>query len=278
MITFRYPFLLLFAILHIGLSVSGQVLSNGILSHRIHSPFQADSTTIRVLLPDNIDSNKSYRILYVLPVIENDNRRFGDGLQEIKNYNYHNTHQLICVAPEFTSLPWYADHATNKGRQDESHLLKTVLPFIDELYPSLNSIDGRLLIGFSKSGWGALTLLLRNPEIFFKAVGWDIGIRTDTGGLTKEKRRENLEKIYGSEANFEKYRISSLLKERGKKLGSKERLFYYNTEGKRGWGGAEIHQQMVELEIPHRYLYESKRKHRWDSGWIPEAVKFLVED
>lgn len=273
---FRYfalPFLLIFLIAH---SLMSQESSNEIISYRVASPFQSDYTTVRVLTPDNMDLEKEYKVLYILPVIENDNRRFGDGLLEIQKYNYHNTHQLICVAPEFTSLPWYADHATNQGKQDESHLLKTVIPYIDGILPTLKSKEGRLLIGFSKSGWGALTLLLRNAEVFDKAVGWDIGIRIDTGDLDASKIEEKINRDFGTKDNFEKYRISSLLRQKGTELGSTERLFYYNTEGNRGWGGTKIHQLMVELGIPHRYLYEPKRKHRWDSGWIPEAVNFLV--
>jgi hypothetical protein len=248
-----------------------------IISYRVASPFQNDYTTLRVLTPDNLDLDKEYKVLYVLPVIENDNRRFGDGLLEMQWYNYHNTHQLICVAPEFTTMPWFADHAINQGKQDESHLLKTVIPYIDGILPTLKSKEGRLLIGFSKSGWGAFTLLLRNSEIFHKAVGWDTGIRIDTGDLDASKMKEKIDRDFGTKENFEKYRISTLLREKGSQLGTEERIFYYNTEGNRGLGGTKIHQLMVELGIPHRYLYEPKRKHRWDSGWIPEAVKFLVE-
>jgi len=61
-------------------------------------------------------------------------------------------------------------------------------------------------------------------------------------------------------------------------LGESARLFYYNTEGKRASGGAEIHRLMVDLKIPHRYLFEPKRRHRWDSGWIPEAMRFLIDN
>ena len=276
--SFRYLiFLFLFSFLasHVAYSRSK---SNEIKSYRIASPFQSDATSLRVLTPDNLDLSKEYKVLYILPVIENDNRRFGDGLLEMQKYNYHNTHQLICIAPEFSSMPWYADHATNMGKQDESHLLKTVIPYIDDILPTLKSKQGRLLIGFSKSGWGALTLLLRNPEVFDKAVGWDIGIRIDTEDLDASKMKEKIDRDFGTRENFEKYRISTLLKEKVSQLGAAPRLFYYNVEGKRGWGGTKIHQLMVEMGIPHRYLYEPKRKHLRDSGWIPEAVTFLVEN
>ncbi|HIG28122.1 MAG TPA: hypothetical protein EYQ50_10100 [Verrucomicrobiales bacterium] len=252
--------------------------SSSIRSYQIESSFQRRCTTVRILLPDKFDAEKPYRVLYILPVVANDARKYGDGLLEVMKYNYHNVHQLICVAPEFTSKPWYADHSTDMGRQDESHLLKRILPFVDNKYPTLKTKEGRLLLGFSKSGWGAFTLLLRNPSVFYKAAGWDTGIRVDTGPLDEEDRMRRIQEFFGSRSNFEKHRISNLLKKKGKLLENQERLFYYNTEGSRARGGAEIHRQMVQLEFPHRYLFEPKRKHRWDSGWIPLAVEFLVED
>jgi hypothetical protein len=256
----------------------GKVKSPHIQSYQIESPFQHNSTTVRILLPDDFDAAKTYKVLYVLPVVANDERKYGGGLSEIIKYNYHNTHQLICVAPEFTSKPWYADHSDNKGRQDESHLLKTILPFVENKFPAIKTKEGRLLMGFSKSGWGAFTLLLRNPDVFYKAVGWDSGIRVDTGSIDEEDRARRIKEYFGSRSNFENYRISSLIKSRGKLLGNEERLFYYNTEGIRAKGGAELHRQMVEAGFTHRYVFEKIRKHRWDSGWIPLAVEFLAED
>ncbi len=257
---------------------SEDVEKSSIQSYQVDSPFQHDRTTIRILLPNDYDTEKTYKVLYVLPVVENDRRKYADGLSEIMKYNYHNTHQLICVAPEFTSKPWYADHSDNMGRQDESHLLKTVLPYVDSRFPTSKSKEGRLLIGFSKSGWGAITLLLRNPDVFYKAAAWDTGIRVDTGPIDEEDRARRIKEYFGSRSNFEKHRISNLIITKGKDLGDKERLFYYNTEGIRAAGGVELHRQMVEAGLPHRYYYETMRKHRWNSGWIPLAVEFLVKE
>ena len=162
-------------------------------------------------------------------------------------------------------------------KQDESHLIKTVLPFVERNYPARETVDGRLLIGFSKSGWGALSLLLRNPHLFHKAVGWDIGIRVDTGPIDEADRAKRIAEHWGTVENFEAHRISSLVKTKGSDLGDQARIFYYNTEGKRALGGSEIHRLMVEHEIPHHYRFEPHRAHRWDSGWIPEAMEFLVE-
>jgi hypothetical protein len=35
---------------------------------------------------------------------------------------------------------------------------------------------------------------------------------------------------------------------------------------------------MVQKGIPHRYVMEAYREHRWDSGWMPEALEFLIGD
>ena len=250
---------------------------NGFLLHRLDSPYQAKETTLRVLMPDQFEAEKQYAVLYVLPVHEDGEFRHGDGLIEMKKLNVHNEHQLICVSPSFTAQPWFADHDLNLQKREESHFLKTVIPFVDANYPTQANSGGRLLIGFSKSGWGAIALLLRNPDIFHKAAGWDIGIRVDTGPIEDDERAERIAREWGTVQNFEANRISNLVKLRGKNLGDEARLFYYSTEGKRAIGGVEIHRLLVEHEVPHRYVMEPYRKHAWDTGWVPEAVAFIVE-
>lgn len=245
-------------------------------TYSLPSPHQARATTLRVLLPENFDRQKKYRVLYVLPVHEDGIHQHGDGLAEIKKHKFHNEHQLICIAPSFTSKPWYADHDLNRQKRDESHLLKTVLPFVEKHYPVRT--DHRLLLGFSKSGWGAATLLLRNPDVFYRAAAWDVGIRVDTGPIDDEERAKRIARDFGSLENFEAHRLSTLVKNRGKALGDEARLFYFSTEGRRAIGGVEIHRLMVENKLPHRYVLEPRRKHAWDSGWIPEAMAFLVKE
>ena len=81
--------------------------------HLVNSPYQRGTTKIRVLLPDNYQPTTHYRCLYVLPVEAGDQHQYGDGLQECLNTNIHNQYSLICVAPTFSDLPWYADHPTD---------------------------------------------------------------------------------------------------------------------------------------------------------------------
>jgi hypothetical protein len=123
-----------------------------VLVHKVESPHQDRTTTIRVLLPKKLD--KRHRVVYVLPVEAGDGKAYGDGLAEVKKHGLHDKYGLVCVAPTFARLPWYADHPSDPKLAQESHLLKVVLPFVEKTYPVLAKPEGRLLLGFSKSGWG----------------------------------------------------------------------------------------------------------------------------
>ncbi len=251
--------------------------SAGFLHHSISSRYQEGETVIRVLLPDAFDADTRYPVLYVLPVVAGAERRYGDGLLEVKRHDLQNRFGLICVAPEFTNAPWFVNHASDPHRQDESHYIDVVLPFIEKTYPTRQGARGRLLLGFSKSGRGAFSLLLRYPDMFYKAAGWDSAVLLDMDGLTDTERSQRIRTIFGTEEHFETYRLTELIRRQGKNLGNEIRLFYYANSGHRQAAGAKVHRLLNQLEIPHRYQLEPKRRHRWDSGWIPTAVAFLAE-
>ena len=41
---------------------------------------------------------------------------------------------------------------------------------------------------------------------------------------------------------------------------------------------AAVHALLVELIIPHEDRDGPQRKHRWESGWLNEAVELLVRN
>ena len=164
------------------IEISAPVDDGGFRLHTVRSPYQAGTTKVRVLLPDAFDKSQRYRVLYVLPVEALDGRRWGSGLQTIRKAGLHNRHKLICVAPTFSHLPWYADHPSDPMIRQESYLTRVVLPLVEKNYPAIPGRTGRLLVGFSKSGWGAFTLLLRNPEVFEAAAAFDAPLALDRAG------------------------------------------------------------------------------------------------
>ena len=109
-------------------ALAEEVDVNGIRSHRLESVFQGSETTVRVLLPDDYNADGRYRALYLLPVVAKDDRRFGDGLLEVQKHNLHNTHRLICVAPEFTEMSWFANHASDLRRREADIAIRNFRP------------------------------------------------------------------------------------------------------------------------------------------------------
>ena len=113
------------------IEISAPVDDGGFRLHTVRSPYQAGTTKVRVLLPDAFDKSQRYRVLYVLPVEALDGRRWGSGLQTIRKAGLHNRHKLICVAPTFSHLPWYADHPSDPMIRQESYLTRVVLPLVE---------------------------------------------------------------------------------------------------------------------------------------------------
>ena len=243
--------------------------AQGFLVHTVQSPHQAGETKLRVLLPEAIEKARRYPVVYVLPVEKLDGRRYGDGLAEVRKLGLHNRHGLICVYPTFSHLPWYADHPTDRTIRQESYLLGDVLPFVERTYPALREPRGRLLLGFSKSGWGAWSLLLRHPDVFGKAAAWDSPLtqaRPDPWGMRG---------IFATQANFARYHIPSLLQRAASKLGGSKRLGLF------GYGNFRKHHEAIRAKllamgIPHEYRDGPWRKHHWAGGWLAEAMAFLA--
>jgi hypothetical protein len=240
--------------------------ADGVLTYTLRSPCEEGPCPLRVLLPADFKAGAEHRLLFVLPVEAKSGKRFGDGFAEVKKLNVHTRLGLIVVAPSWSFWPWYADHPAKPERRQEGFFLTAVLPAVDKLYPTKKPC--RLLLGFSKSGWGAFTLLLRHPELFAAAAAWD-------APLMKEKPDQfEMPGVFATQANFEPYQVTKLLRERAAALGREKRLALL------GYGNFRDHVQkahalMQELKIPHDYSDGPRREHLWGSGWLPEAIEAL---
>jgi hypothetical protein len=244
---------------------------HGFRIHRVTSEYQKGETLIRVLLPDQLETGRSLKVLYVLPVEAGTEHHYGDGLIEAKRLNLANRHQVICVAPTFSHLPWYADHPTDKAIQQESYFVRVVVPAVEKRYPALAERNGRLLVGFSKSGYGAWSLLLRHSATFAKAAAWDAPL------MQAAPNQFGMGPIYGTSENFEHYRLDRLLRDRAADFRSEQGRFIHL-----GYGNFRDHHQRTEslldeLQIPHVYTDGPKREHTWQSGWLEVAVAALLK-
>ena len=183
----------------------------------------------------------------------------------VRALKVHERFGLIVVAPTFADLPWYCDHPAEPTLRQETYVLKVVVPLVAKLYP--HEPRHRALLGFSKSGWGAYSLLLRHPEAFGAAAAWDAPMMMTSPGF-------GMDRIVGTKANFERHRIPRLLEEHAEAVRRAKRLALL------GYGNfreqhRQAHALMQRLGIPHAYTDGPHRKHHWDGGWVEEAVRLL---
>lgn len=247
---------------------AGDASANHIFTHELRSQYQAETTLVRVLLPDRPPAGPM-RVLYVLPVEAKTETRYGDGLVEVKRLDIHNQYGLACVAPTFSALPWYADHPTDPGRRQESYFLE-VVRFVDEHYPVRREAEARLLLGFSKSGWGATSLIARHPELFARAAAWDAPLDV------REPTKYGMSVVFPTPESFEPYYLPRALERAKQQLAGTPRLGIFGYGNFRA-SMAAMHEKLDAARVPHVYHDGPKREHVWSSGWIPEAVEFLAK-
>ena len=111
-------------------------------------------------------------------------------------------------------------------------------------------------------------MLLRNPDVFGRAVAWDAPLMMDRPG------KYGSGDIFGTASNFDGYRVSKLLEANVDKLHKEKRLLLLGYGTFRAEHEA-AHVLMDELKIAHEYRDGPERKHDWHSGWVRDAAELL---
>ncbi|MBM3786601.1 MAG: hypothetical protein FJW30_19760 [Acidobacteria bacterium] len=223
----------------------------------VESRHQATANFLRIARPKG---SPARRTVLVLPVVAGVTAQWGDGFYEALALRWTERYKVAVAAPSFSALPWYADHPSDPKSRQELYLLEDILP----------RLSGRvLLLGFSKSGNGAMTLFLRHPDRFAAAASWDAPLFLDAPG------KYGSGPIYGTSENFAGYAIPPLLERRAELLKKgPERLSItgfasFENDTRRA------HEHMERLGIPHHYSNQTRRPHHWSSGWMEESMAAL---
>jgi len=252
--------------------------AKGVQVYRVTSPFLRGANEIEVLLPDAFDPARTCRVLYVLPVQPGSAGLWGDGLQCVRRLDAHNRHDLLCVTPAFDSWPYYGAHASDERIRHEDHLKRVVVPLIESRYATPGTARGRLLLGFSKSGWGAFLLILRDPAFFGFACSWDapLMMTEKNFGLYETAEhfgtRESMARyvpLRWAERNAEHFRDETRLALLGHKVfGTRSLHDLPHT-----W---RFHRHLRRLGIRHHYDNRIICDHTWNEGWLEPAIEALV--
>jgi hypothetical protein len=238
--------------------------ASGIDSYTLETEYQKGKQVIRVLVPDTYEKGKAYGVLYVLPVRAGE---FG-GFDPLREMNAHNVYGIIIVGMGFEKEPWFGDHATDRQTRQASYLKECVVPFIEGKYSTLNKPEGRLLLGFSKSGWGAFSLILTYPDYFGYAAAWDAPI-------TFKEFHFRMEDVYGTREQLALYRPDLLIPQRKKFFQDKTRLV---LTGSKIWGPQtfETHALLDKEGVKHVFDNTLNSPHSWNRQWMVPTLEALM--
>lgn len=248
--------------------------SQSLFTHALESSYQSGAEEIRVLLPDNYDPQKKYRVVYVLPVGSGP----GSALRVFRKANLQNRFDVILAEMSFEKAPWFGDHPTDPQVRQESYVRDFVVPFVEKTYSTLGTPEGRLLFGFSKSGWGAYALILRNPDFFGYAASWD-------APFFFVDFHYGMDEIFMTTEHLAKYRPDLLVSAQATHFRDKIRLVLggedkWGTQIPTPSGGShtvEMHALLDRERIGHIYRPDLKTKHTWSEAWIVPLFEDLMK-
>lgn len=246
-------------------------------TYSLNSTYQKLDQEIRVLVPEKYNASKKYRVLYVLPVECGFEQRFGYGLGVLQEMKAQDVFDIIIVQMGFEKEPWFGDHVSDPLIRQASYLKEFVVPFIEKNYSTFGTAEGRLLLGFSKSGWGAFSLILKYPDFFGYAAAWDSPMLFDDFHY-------GMKQIYGTPEQLARYRPDKLIPEQKEFFQKRTRLV---LTGETAWGrmtpapggGSHtvgMHELMEKNGVKHLYDNTLKVPHRWDKAWVEPTLKLLM--
>lgn len=245
--------------------------ADGVLHVAISSNHQGTTPNeLRIWVPPG-STPTTRRFLYVLPVEAGTASAFGDPMTSTLATGLAAEHDLVIVVPAFTQLPWYANHPTDPQIQQESFLVDDVVPAVESLV-SVAGRPRRLLLGFSKSGMGAISMIFRHDALFDAAAAWDA-----TLGQTMLSGLPGGTPIFGTQENLDQYAIPPAIPRHVAEHRGSPRLWLGGYSSERAWRADMIvaHDAMVSVGMAHVWVDGPQREHRWMSGWLPDAITFL---
>jgi S-formylglutathione hydrolase FrmB len=154
----------------------------------VKSPLLPGTDTVLVFTPKDYSPSNHYPAVYLLHGWSGNYKQWNQtagGLQQ-----YADKYGFVIICPDGFYDCWYANSPVLKNEQFDSFLMTKLIPEISSKY----SIDNKnvFISGFSMGGHGAITLMLKHPDVF-KSAGSMSGILD----LTAFPENWKIAKIFG---------------------------------------------------------------------------------
>jgi hypothetical protein len=256
--------------------VSTTTDANGIINHVIVSR-RAGFIRVRIRTPAAPAAGKPHRYVYMLEASTVEGQvAFSAGIEHCTvTESYHNDYNMTFVAVDFPDECWYTNHPTHTDQQWDSFYETELIPWVEANWGTPG--DKRVLIGFSKSGFGAITKLFRNQATYSAAAAFDSPLYGQTLGDSRYFGAGSF--IFGTQANLDSYYPPTLATNNAASFTATNRIWI-----SRGTGTTpplnfptdvqNFSTHLTNLGIQHTFSVAGTT-HNWNGGWTDAAMVFL---
>jgi hypothetical protein len=225
---------------------------------------------VRVLTPTHPSTDYLHSFLVDLPVEPGlAQSRWGSGLDELAKLDVENKYNTTIIEPIFPLYPWYADNPNDQTINYETFVASVLAPWANGNL-STTRTEKDLLIGFSKSGYGALDLLLKHPDTFDAAAAFDFPANMttyDDYGASAD---------YGAQVNFQSnYQLTGAFIDNLKAPFARQTRILISEGPVFESQVADFDALLIARGVAHTLLAQRNYPHSWSSGWLPDAVAGL---
>ena len=149
----------------------------------------------------------------------------------------------------------------------------TILPQWVDSHFSTTGDEKNLLIGFSKSGYGDVDLLLKHPDVFSAAAAFDFPADMTSYNSMQSSTADD----YGTQANFQNnYELDQSFLDTYKAPFTTQNRLWISEGPLFGSQVADFNNLLTSQGIMHTLsTTETGDAHNWTSGWVSTAVAGL---
>ena len=227
---------------------------------------------VRVLAPDHPSTDYAHNFLFALPVEAGlAQSTYGSGLDELQQLDVQDQYNATIIEPIFPIDSWYANNPTDATIDFETFMATLLPAWVDSNFAT-SGTEENLLIGFSKSGYGALDLLFKHPSVFDAVAAFDfpadMAAYDDFGSSSSGD--------YGTDANFQNnYRMTGTFIDTWKAPFTTEDHILISEGSVFATQVADFDALLTSHGVEHTLLTQTSDAHSWPGGWLSDAVAGL---
>ena len=246
--------------------------AGGINTYEYTHPFidtGADVNTTRyaidVIKPSTWDAGNTYKRVFALPAQAKGSE---DVAADFIAGDYADRYDVVVIIPYVKNTgPWWGTRNDGTGLQ-ENMLVEVVTQFSENELACSGLRDDTFVIGYSKSGNGAYSLILRNPAVFGYVCSWD-------GAFSNTWDNSGLDTNFGTEAHWETFDPLQILAANVASVNDSERLVLLGYES---WQSSQTAMQSAldSNSVDYKYYAEDTGDHSWGGGWLENGMSELM--